>query len=47
MAVKRKDPKNHALNDGETYRKSDGRYMYRYYSEDKKRHAVYAADLNE
>lgn len=41
------DPKNHALNDGETYRKSDGRYMYRYYSEDKKRHAVYAADLNE
>ena len=47
MAVKRKDPKSHALNDGETYRKSDGRYMYRYYSEDKKRHAVYAADLNE
>lgn len=46
MAVKRKDPKGHVLRDGETYRNSDGRYMYRYYSADGKRHAIYATDLN-
>ena len=47
MAVKRKDLKGHVLRDGETHRKSDGRYMYRYYSADGKRHSVYATDLNE
>lgn len=47
MAVKRKDKNGRVLRDGETYRKSDGRYMYRYYSGDGKRHSVYAADLNE
>jgi integrase len=47
MITKRKDKNGRVLRDGETHRKSDGRYMYRYYSSDGKRHAIYAADLNE
>ena len=47
MATKRKDYKGRVLKDGESYRKSDGRYMYRYTSADGKRHTVYAGDLNE
>lgn len=46
MAVKRKDPKGRVLKDGESYRKSDGRYMFRYTSSEGKRHAIYEADLN-
>lgn len=46
MATKRKDPKGRVLKDGESYRKKDGRYMYRYTSSDGKRHAIYDSDLN-
>lgn len=46
MATKRKDPKGRVLKDGESYRKTDGRYMFRYVSSDGKRHAVYDSDLN-
>lgn len=46
MAAKRKDPKGRVLKDGESYRKKDGRYMYRYTSSDGKRHAIYDSDLN-
>lgn len=46
MAEKRKDHKGRVLKDGESYRKSDGRYMYRYTSSDGKRHAIYDSDLN-
>lgn len=44
---RRKDDKGRVLRDGETYRKKERRYMYRYTSTDGKRHAVYAGDLNE
>lgn len=47
MATRRKDPKGRVLKDGESYRKSDGRYMYRYTSADGKRHSIYDSDLNE
>ncbi len=46
MAEKRKDHKGRVLKDGESYRKSDGRYMFRYTSSDGKRHAIYDSDLN-
>lgn len=46
MASKRKDPKGRVLKDGESYRKNDGRYMFRYVSSDGKRHAIYDSDLN-
>lgn len=46
MAVKRKDHKGRVLRDGESYRKSDGRYMFRYISSDGKRHTIYDRDLN-
>lgn len=29
MSTRRKDPKGRVLKDGESYRKNDGRYMYR------------------
>ncbi|MEY8335804.1 tyrosine-type recombinase/integrase [Lachnospiraceae bacterium 47-T17] len=44
---RRKDDKGRVLRDGESYRPKERRYMYRYTSTDGKRHAVYAADLNE
>lgn len=44
---RRKDDKGRVLRDGESYRPKERRYMYRYTSIDGKRHAVYAADLNE
>lgn len=44
---RRKDIKGRVLKDGESYRKSDGRYMFRYTSSDGKRHAIYEADLND
>ena len=44
---RRKDNKGRVLRDGESYRPKEDRYMYRYTSTDGKRHAVYAADLNE
>ena len=46
MAVKRKDHKGRVLREGESYRKSDGRYMFRYLSSDGKRHTIYDRDLN-
>ena len=42
---KRKDHKGRVLKDGETYRKNDGLYMYRWVGGDKKRHAVYSPTL--
>lgn len=47
MSTRRKDPKGRVLRDGESYRKNDGRYMYRYTSTDGKRHSIYDSDLNE
>ena len=47
MPTRRKDPKGRVLRDGESYRKNDGRYMYRYTSADGKRHSIYDSDLNE
>ena len=47
MSTRRKDPKGRVLRDGESYRKNDGRYMYRYTSVDGKRHSIYDSDLNE
>lgn len=44
---RRKDNKGRVLKDGESYRKSDGLYMYRWTSKDKKRHTVYAPSLEE
>ena len=38
---KRKDHKGRVLKDGETYRKNDGLYMYRWIGGDKKRHQEY------
>lgn len=43
---KRKDHKGRVLKDGETYRKSDGLYMYRWTGGDKKRHTVYCSTLD-
>lgn len=42
---KRKDSKGRVLKDGESHRKSDGLYMYRWTSPDKKRHTIYDASL--
>lgn len=44
---RRKDPKGRVLKEGESYRKTDGLYMYRWTTEDKKRHTTYAATLEE
>lgn len=43
---RRKDTKGRVLRDGESYRKNDGRYMFRYTSVDGKRHTIYDSDLN-
>lgn len=42
---KRKDAKGRVLREGESYRKSDGLYMYRWTTDDKKRHTIYDATL--
>lgn len=42
---RRKDHKGRVLREGETYRKTDGLYMYRWTTEDKKRHTVYDTTL--
>lgn len=47
MSTRRKDLKGRVLRDGKSYRKNDGRYMYRYTSIDGKRHSIYDSDLNE
>lgn len=43
--TRRKDNKGRVLKDGETYRKSDNRYVYRWTSKDGKRHSIYRNDL--
>ena len=43
---RRKDHKGRVLRDGESYRKNEDRYMFRYTSADGRRHAIYAGDLN-
>ncbi len=45
MAVSRKDPKGRALHKGETYRKTDGRYVYNYVDPFGKNRSIYAPDL--
>lgn len=42
---RRKDNKGRVLKSGESYRKSDGLYMYRWTAKNGKRHAVYDATL--
>lgn len=42
---RRKDNKGRVLREGESYRKIDGLYMYRWTSGDKKRHTIYCATL--
>ena len=42
---RRKDPKGRVLREGESYRITDGLYMYRWTTSDKKRHTVYCATL--
>ena len=46
MPAKRKDHKGRVLKEGESYRKSDGRYMFRYISSDGKRQTIDEQDLN-
>lgn len=43
--AKRKDHKNRVLREGESYRKADGLYMYRWTTGDKKRHTTYSSTL--
>lgn len=43
---RRKDNKGRVLKDGESYRKSDGLYMYRWTTGDGKRHTIYAPSLD-
>ena len=43
--VRRKDSRGRVLKDGESYRNSDGLYMYRWTDKLKKRHYVYAPTL--
>lgn len=45
MAARRKDPKGRVLKRGESYRKSDNYYTYRYKDIRRKMKAVYAKDL--
>ena len=45
--IKRKDCRGRVLKDGESYRKSDNRYMYRWTGKDGKRHTIYSPDLME
>lgn len=42
---RRKDTKGRVLREGETYRKSDNRYVFRWTSKDGKRHSIYRNDL--
>lgn len=42
---RRKDNRGRVLRDGESYRKTDGLYMYRWTTGDKKRHTTYCATL--
>ena len=42
---RRKDPRGRVLREGESYRITDGLYMYRWTTNDKKRHTVYCATL--
>lgn len=42
---RRKDNRGRVLKDGESYRKTDGLYMYRWTTGDKKRHTIYCATL--
>ena len=42
---KRKDNRGRVLKDGETFRKSDKLYMYRWTAKDGKRHTIYDATL--
>lgn len=42
---RRKDNRGRVLRDGESYRKTDGLYMYRWTTGDKKRHTIYCATL--
>ena len=44
---RRKDMKGRVLRDGESHRKSDGLYMYRWTDKMKKRHTIYASTLEE
>ena len=44
---RRKDNKGRVLRDGESYRKSDGLYMYRWTDKIGKRHTKYAKTLDE
>lgn len=44
---RRKDPKGRVLRDGESYRKSDGRYCYRWTDKMGKTHSIYARTLDE
>ena len=44
---RRKDNKGRVLRDGESYRKSDGLYMYRWTDKIGKRHTKYARTLEE
>ena len=45
MAARRKDPKGRVLKEGESYRKSDNLYMYRYRDMRRKTKEVDATDL--
>lgn len=47
MAGKRKDNKGRILKDGESQRKQDGRYLYRYTAASGERRTVYALTLGE
>ena len=47
MAERRKDPKGRVLKDGESNRKSDNLYTYRYRDISGKVKAVYAPDLKQ
>lgn len=42
---KRKDNRGRVLKDGESFRKNDQLYMFRWTSKDGKRHTIYDADL--
>jgi hypothetical protein len=42
---RRKDHKGRVLKSGESYRKSDGLYMYRWTAKNGKRHTIYDATL--
>ncbi len=44
---RRKDPKGRVLKDGESYRKTDNSYMYRWTAANKVRHTIYAKTLEQ